>query len=100
MIPPFRYDYTIALNIKDAETERLAADVAALAGESKIGAIRQALRERKQRLLLAQGGRDRADRLLEILEQRIWPSLPAGVRGTTLSRPETEALLGYGPEGV
>lgn len=42
----------MALNIKDAETERLASEIAALTGESKTGAVRQALSERKQRLLL------------------------------------------------
>ena len=40
----------MALNIKDSETEQLAGEVASLAGESKTGAVRQALRERKSRL--------------------------------------------------
>jgi len=35
----------VALNIKDPETERLAAEAAALTGDSKTGAVRQALRE-------------------------------------------------------
>jgi antitoxin VapB len=48
-------DSTVALNIKDPETERLAAEVASLARESKTAAIRQALRDRKRRLILAQG---------------------------------------------
>ncbi len=60
----------MALNIKDAETERLAAEVAKMAGESKTAAIRQALRERRQRLILAQSGRARGDRLVDLLEQR------------------------------
>lgn len=90
----------MALNIKDPETEHLAADVAALAGESKTAAIRQALRERKQRLLLARGGRGRGDRLADVLEGRLWPTLPAGVRGRPVTRAEREAILGYGPEGV
>lgn len=46
----------MALNIKDPEAERLVSEIAALTGESKTGAVRQALTERKQRLLLAQGG--------------------------------------------
>lgn len=37
----------MALNVKDPETERLAAEGAELAGESKTAAVRQALRERK-----------------------------------------------------
>jgi antitoxin VapB len=99
-ITPLGYDYTMALNIKDPETEQLAADVAALAGESKTAAIRQALRERRQRLLLAQGGRGRGDRMVDLLEARLWPHLPAGVRGTPVTKAEREAILGYGPQGV
>ena len=89
----------MALNIKDTETERLAREVAMLTGDSKTGAIRQALRERKSRLLLAQGGRDRGDRMMAVLEQ-VWPLLPVGVRGSALSREEEDAILGYGPEGA
>ncbi|MCA1672325.1 MAG: type II toxin-antitoxin system VapB family antitoxin, partial [Actinobacteria bacterium] len=40
----------MALNIKDPETERLATEVAALAGETKTAAVRVALRERLERL--------------------------------------------------
>src|SRR5258708_38202079 len=94
------YDYTMALNIKDPGAEQLAAEVASLAGESKTAAVRQALRERRQRLLRARGGRKRGDRMVDVLEQRFWPNLPAGVRGTTVTRTEREAILGYGPEGV
>ena len=90
----------MALNIKDAETERLAGEVAALTGESKTAAIRQALRERKQRLLLAQSGRARGERMIDVLQRRFWPGLPTGVRGSTLTTSETESILGFGPEGV
>jgi antitoxin VapB len=99
-ITPFWYDYTMALNIKDPETEQLAADVASLAGESKTAAIRQALRERRQRLLLARDGRGRGDRMVDVLEASLWPKLPAGVRSTPVARAQREAILGYGPEGV
>lgn len=40
----------MALNIKDSDAERLAAEVAALADETKTGAIKVALQERQQRL--------------------------------------------------
>lgn len=90
----------MALNIKDPETERLAGEVAALAGESKTGAIRQALSERKQRLLLAQGGRRPGDRMVDLLERRVWPRLPEGVRGSLLSKEQEEAILGFGQEGT
>ena len=38
----------MALNIKDPETERLASEVAKLAGETKTQAVRTALTERKE----------------------------------------------------
>jgi antitoxin VapB len=94
------YNYTMALNIKDPETERLASEVAALAGESRTEAVRQALRERKQRLLLAQSGRARRDRIVDLLERKVWPQLADGVRGSVLSKDEEEAILGFGPKGV
>jgi antitoxin VapB len=90
----------MALNIKDPETEQLAADVASLAGESKTAAIRHALRERRQRLLLARGGRRRGDRMVDVLEHGLWPNLPPRVRGIPVTRAEREAILDYGPEGV
>lgn len=90
----------MALNIKDPETERLAAEIAALTGESKTGAIRRALAERKQRLLLARGGTSRGDRMVALLERELWPSLPAGVRGGSLTKEVEEAILGFGPDGL
>ena len=90
----------MALNIKDPETERLAAEVAALAGESKTGAVRQALRERKERLELVKGGKGRGTALVEYLEREVWPKLPPGVRGSTITKEEEEEILGFGPDGV
>ena len=43
-------EMNVALTIKNAEVERLAAEVAALTGESKTQAIRVALEERRRRL--------------------------------------------------
>jgi antitoxin VapB len=90
----------VALNIKDPEAERLAAEVAALTGESKTGAIRQALRERRERLSLHVDRRHRQDALRRFLEQEIWPAVPKHVRGRRLSRKEEEKILGYGPSGA
>lgn len=90
----------MALNIKDPEAERLAAEVAALAGESKTRAVRVALAERRDRLAQKPVRRSRRDRLQHFLELEVWPQIPAGVIGRTLSRAEREEILGYGPEGV
>ncbi|MDQ3170280.1 MAG: type II toxin-antitoxin system VapB family antitoxin [Acidobacteriota bacterium] len=87
------------LNIKNAEVERLAAEVARLTGESKTEAIRRALDERKRRLkgpsLVA-----RRARVVAFLEKRVWPTIPKDQLGRRLTREEEDAILGYGPGGV
>lgn len=90
----------MALNIKNAEVERLAAEVATLANESKTEAIRQALHERKTRLRLSQGRGDRHFRLQRLLEEQIWPHVPPDQLGKRVSKREREKILGYGPGGV
>jgi antitoxin VapB len=90
----------MALNIKDPETERLAAEVAAMTGETKTGAVRVALLERKARLELEQGAGDGRSPLRAWLEDELWPSLPPDVRGRAPSQEEQDEILGYGPDGV
>ena len=87
------------LNIKNAEVERLAAEVARLTGESKTEAIRRALEERRRRLRRSSSD-DRRNRVLAYLEKKVWTTLPEGERGRRLSRAEEDAILGYGAEGV
>jgi len=90
----------MALNIKDRETEKLAAEVAALTGESKTRAVKVALQERKQRLAARVIRRDRAEELRRFLAQDVWPRIPQKMLGKRITRREREAILGYGPEGV
>ena len=90
----------MALNIKNPEVEKLATDVALLAEETKTEAIRRALSERKQRLLLHRGTADKRARLFITLSKHIWPQVPPEVLGKSVSKKEREAILGYGPEGV
>ncbi len=89
----------MALNIKNPEVERLAADVAALTGESKTEAIRKALEERKSRLSL-NVFENRREHLWRFLEEEIWVDLPDDVRGKGISQEEQDEILGYGPDGV
>jgi antitoxin VapB len=91
----------MALNIKDEETEKLAAEVAELTGDSKTGAVRNALREKRDRLELeGKSGRPRRrGDLARFLETQIWPQLPKELRGKSISKAEREEILGYGPEG-
>jgi antitoxin VapB len=89
----------MALNLKNAEVERLAAEVARLTGESKTEAIRKALEERKRRLK-ALAPAERRARLLRLLRGRIWPSISKRQLGRRLTAAEEDAILGYGKDGV
>lgn len=89
----------MALNIKSAEVERLAAEVARLTGESKTEAIRRALDERRRRLKGTSPG-DRRARALTFLKKRVWAGIPKKQLGRRLTRDEEDAILGYGPAGV
>jgi antitoxin VapB len=90
----------MALNIKNARVERLAAEVAKLANESKTEAVGRALEERKMRLASRGLRRNRRAEFLAFLQREVWPTLPRRHRGRRLSRTEEDAILGYGPEGV
>jgi antitoxin VapB len=89
----------MALNLKNAAVERLAAEVARLTGESKTEAIRRALDERRRRLKGPSADARRA-RVLRFLEKSVWPTLHADERGRRLTRAEEDDILGYGPDGV
>lgn len=89
----------MALNIKNGAVERLAEEVARLAGESKTEAIRVALEERRRRLR-GPSLRERRRRVLELLKREIWPSIPREFRGRRPTTSEEDAILGYGADGV
>jgi antitoxin VapB len=89
----------MALNLKNAEVERLAAAVAQLTGESKTEAIRRALDERRQRLSQTSSA-DRRERVLKFLKKTVWSKLPKTELGRRLSRAEEDEILGFGPDGV
>ncbi|MCP9890225.1 MULTISPECIES: type II toxin-antitoxin system VapB family antitoxin [Synechococcales] len=87
----------MALNIRNSEADRLAGEVAALAGETKTAAVIQSLHERldrlKQQRQQASKGREcLADRLNEI-------ALRAASRPVIDSR-SPEEILGYNAIGV
>jgi antitoxin VapB len=82
----------MALNIRNAEAERLAAAVARLTGETKTEAVTRALRDRLARLRRERSKRPLADELDEIA--RHCASLP--VRD---SRPPDQ-ILGYDEHGL
>lgn len=90
----------MALNIKNAQVERLAEEVAGLAGETKTEAIRRALEERRGKLVQRIPKRTRDGALRRFLEREIWPLVPTEVRGRRMTKREREEILGYGQEGV
>lgn len=91
----------MALNIKDSETERLAAELAASTGQSKTSVIREALRESKLHASPAQEtAEDRYQRLHRFLEVEVWSELPQEELGKPVSKQEREDILGFGPDGV
>lgn len=94
------YINIVALNIKNEEAERLAAEVARMTGESKTEAIRRALAERRQRLAYRLSPHDRETRALHFLTQEVWPRIPGDQIGRRLTRDEEDEILGYGPAGT
>lgn len=94
------YTLLVALNIKSSEVEELVDALSRMTGESKTEAVRRALAERRERLSLQQGRRERGSDFLRYLEEEVWPKAPPGQLGRRLSREEEDELLGYGPEGA
>lgn len=94
--------YTMAMNIKDAEVERLAAEAAELSGQSKTAAVREALRAYRERLRAQEDtAEERVRRFHRFLEEEIWPHIPQAERGKPpMTKQEREAILGIGPDGV
>jgi antitoxin VapB len=90
----------MALNIKDPETERLAAEAATLLADSKTGVIRRALRELLARQRHGTVAAHRHDQLTRLLEEEIWPLLPPEELGGPLTKAEREEILGIGPDGA
>lgn len=91
----------MALNIEDRETEKLAAEVAEMTGETQAEAVQEALRERYDRLSPSRRRRKRsANEMREWLEREIWPQIPPEeLDRRPLTKAEVEEILGIGPEG-
>ena len=83
---------TMALNIRNTETEQLAEALAKLTGETKTQAVTKALRERLERLRRRRAGRRLADELDEIAVDLA--SLPV------LDNRDADEILGYDDQGL
>jgi antitoxin VapB len=93
---------TMALNIKDKETEALVAEIASMTGETKTAAVRKAARERLERLKLQSGSPRRdAESMRRWLETEIWSLFPEETLDREpMTKAEREEILGFGPDGV
>jgi len=89
----------MALNIKNAQVERLAAEVARMARETKTEAIRRALEDRKARLAFKSSPQDRVRQLKDYLQREVWPQIPFAARGKKVTKGQREAILGIGRSG-
>lgn len=90
----------MALNIDDPETERLAREVAGMTGETETRAVREALRERRERLEPRPRRQTKYPTMREWMEKEIWSRIPAEELGKPpLTKAEVEEILGIGPEG-
>ncbi len=82
----------MALNIRNAEAERLATELARQTGETKTEAVTNALRDRLRRVQRERAGHSLADRLDEIARQC------AGLPVLDDRRPDE--ILGYDDQGL
>ncbi len=82
----------MALSIRNAETERLATELARLTGQTKTEAVTDAIRSHLERLRRERSGRSLADELDDI--GRRCARLPARD-----ARP-ADAILGYDRDGL
>ena len=82
----------MALNIRNSETERLAAELAKQTGETKTEAVTKALRDRLARIRREKSLRRLADELEEIAKH--CSSLPA------LDPRTADEILGYDRHGL
>ena len=85
----------MALNIKNETVEDLVAEVALILHASKTEAIRAAVTELKERLVLRQAMPDRTATLTRFLEREVWPVIPPDLLGRGISKEEQESILGF-----
>ena len=90
----------MALTIKNPEVERLAEELARLTGQNKTQAVRQALEEKRDRLMVRVPPAARAAQRRRFLEREIWADIPDDLLDKPHDDAIDDAILGYGPDGV
>ncbi|MCX6597043.1 MAG: type II toxin-antitoxin system VapB family antitoxin [Acidobacteria bacterium] len=91
----------MALNIKNAEVERLATQLARMTGRTKTEAIRRALLVEVARQQPEATDREkRAQAAFRWLNEEIWPIYAPNGSNPPTTKAEVEEILGFGPHGV
>jgi antitoxin VapB len=90
--------FVMALKIENEDVEKLLEEIVSITGESRTEAVRNALEERRQRLVLNSFGAGGGGDLLSFLQDEIWPQIPPELLGTRLTKAEEERILGYGED--
>lgn len=85
----------MALNIKNETVEDLVTQAALMLHASKTEAIRAAVAELKERLVLRQAMPDRTATLTRFLEREVWPVIPPDLLGRGISKEEQESILDF-----
>lgn len=89
----------MTLKIEDPETEKLATEVAEMTGASETEVVREALRERRDRIHPTPRRQRTPGEIQRWLETEVWPLVPAVERGRPpMTKAEKAQALGYGPE--
>ncbi len=88
----------MALNLKNPEVERLAAELATRNKCTKTEAVRRALLENRDRTKFSQAGDDRIVRARRFLEKKVWPKLPPGA-SQPWTREQEDKIMGWGECG-
>src|SRR3954453_14817012 len=90
----------VAINIRNAKVERLADELADMAGESRTATILHALEERREKIARGPARKPQLAHVLAFLEKEIWPNIPKNLLGRRLTKTERERVLGFGKRGV
>jgi antitoxin VapB len=88
----------MAINIRNAEVERLADELADITGESRTATILHALEEHREKLARRNARKPQLARVLAFLEKEIWPKVPKNLLGRRPTKNERERILGYAVE--
>ena len=92
---------SMGIDFEDAEVREMAREVAEMTGETETGAVREALREKRERLEPTPKKRRRpAESMHEWMEREIWSQIPDHLLDREpMTKAEVEEILGIGPEG-